>query len=148
MTARIAVRFPMFFANPRRLGMADEEPLAAVIASLATPSGALTVATTHLSFVPGWNRLQLRRLSRDLRGFPGPRLLCGDLKYDGCPGATLEGPARALDTAATFPSQSPEHQVDHVLTDDPTLTLRQCQAPLMPISGHRPLVVDVERRRD
>jgi endonuclease/exonuclease/phosphatase family metal-dependent hydrolase len=39
----------------------------------------LTVANTHLSFVPGWNRVQLRRLTRDLRGFPGPRVLMGDL---------------------------------------------------------------------
>jgi endonuclease/exonuclease/phosphatase family metal-dependent hydrolase len=66
---RIAVKFPMFFAGPRRLDIVDEEPRAAVIASLDTPLGALTVATTHLSFVPGWNRLQLRRLSRNLRAW-------------------------------------------------------------------------------
>ena len=34
----------------------NEEPRAAVIARLDTPVGPLTVANTHLSFVPGWNR--------------------------------------------------------------------------------------------
>ena len=56
-----------------------EEPRAAVVARLDTPLGPLTVANTHLSFVPGWNRVQLRRLVSDLRGFPGPRVLMGDL---------------------------------------------------------------------
>ena len=50
-----------------------------MVAQLDTPLGPLTVANTHLSFVPGWNRLQLRRLVRDLRGFAGPRVLMGDL---------------------------------------------------------------------
>ena len=31
-----------------------------MIAQLDTPLGPLTVANTHLSFVPGWNRVQLR----------------------------------------------------------------------------------------
>ena len=50
-----------------------------MVAQLDTPLGPLTVANTHLSFVPGWNRVQLRHLVRDLRGFPGPRVLMGDL---------------------------------------------------------------------
>ena len=43
------------------------------------PLGPLTIANTHLSFVPGWNRWQLRRLTCDLRGIPGPHILMGDL---------------------------------------------------------------------
>ena len=29
---------------------------------METPLGVMTIATTHLSFVPGWNGVQLRRL--------------------------------------------------------------------------------------
>ena len=70
---RIPVRFPMYLPGPRRVQVVHEEPRAAMVARLDTPLGPLTVANTHLSFVPGWNRVQLRRLVRDLRGFPGPR---------------------------------------------------------------------------
>src|ERR1700741_4735374 len=76
---RIPVRFPMYLPGPRRVQVVHEEPRAAMVARIDTPLGPLTVANTHLSFVPGWNRVQLRRLIRDLRGFPGPRVLMGDL---------------------------------------------------------------------
>ena len=84
------MRFPMYLPGPNRVIVVDDEPRAAVIARLHTPQGRLTVANTHLSFVPGWNRRQLRRLIHDRRG------------------------------SAT-------------------------EAELMPMSDHRPLVVDVER---
>ena len=61
----------MYLPGPNRVQVVNEEPRAAVIARLDTPLGPMTVANTHLSFVPGWNRRQLRHLSRDLRGFPG-----------------------------------------------------------------------------
>src|ERR1700716_2672689 len=76
---RIPVRFPMYLPGPNRVRMVHEEPRAAMVGRLDTPLGPMTVANTHLSFVPGWNRVQLRRLIRDLRGFPGPRVLMGDL---------------------------------------------------------------------
>ena len=76
---RIPVTFPMYLRGPNRVLMVHEEPRAAMVAQLDTPLGLMTVANTHLSFVPGWNRLQLRRLVRDLRGLPGPRVLMGDL---------------------------------------------------------------------
>ena len=77
--ARIPMRFPMYLPGQNKVIVVNEEPRAAVIARLQTPLGPITVANTHLSFVPGWNRRQLRRLVRDLGGLPGPRLLVGDL---------------------------------------------------------------------
>ncbi len=76
---RIPVKVPMYLRGPNRVIIVDEEPRAAVIGRIETPLGPLTIANTHLSFVPGWNRRQLRRLVRDLRGLPGPRILTGDL---------------------------------------------------------------------
>ena len=69
---RIPMKFPMYLRGPNRVQVVNEEPRAAVIARLETPVGPLTVANTHLSFVPGWNRRQMRLLMRDLRGVPWP----------------------------------------------------------------------------
>ncbi|HEY3996931.1 MAG TPA: endonuclease/exonuclease/phosphatase family protein [Mycobacterium sp.] len=141
---RIPMRFPMYLPGPNRVMVVNEEPRAAVIAQLHTPMGRLTVANTHLSFVPGWNRRQLRRLIHDLRGFPGPRLLTGDLNMTPDTAHRWSG-MRGLAAAATFPAQSPDRQLDHILTDDDHLRGGPTEADLMPISDHRPLVVDVER---
>jgi endonuclease/exonuclease/phosphatase family metal-dependent hydrolase len=138
------MRFPMYLPGPNRVMVVNEEPRAAVIAQLHTPVGGLTVANTHLSFVPGWNRRQLRRLINDLCGFPGPRLLIGDLNMT--PGAVRRWSGmRALAMAATFPAETPDRQLDHNLTDDDRLRSGATEAELMPISDHRPLVVDVDR---
>lgn len=141
---RIPVRFPMYLPGPNRVMIVDEEPRAAVIARLHTPMGGLTVANTHLSFVPGWNRRQLRRLIHDLRGFPGPRLLTGDLNMAPKTVARWSG-MLPLAIAETFPADAPNRQLDHVLTDDPRLRGEAVESCPMPISDHRPLVVDVHR---
>ncbi|BBX65848.1 endonuclease/exonuclease/phosphatase [Mycobacterium saskatchewanense] len=141
---RIPMRFPMYLPEPGRVMVVDEEPRAAVIAQLHTPKGGLTVANTHLSFVPGWNRRQLRRLVRDLRGFPGPRLLTGDLNMTPATVRRWSG-MRPLAVAKTFPADVPDRQLDHILTDDSRLRGAAVNAELMPISDHRPLAVDLER---
>ncbi|HEV7581301.1 MAG TPA: endonuclease/exonuclease/phosphatase family protein [Mycobacterium sp.] len=141
---QIPTRFPMYLPGPNRVMIVDEEPRAAVIARLHTPLGALTVANTHLSFVPGWNRRQLLRLVHDLRGFPGPRLLIGDLNLTPAAVRRWSG-MRPLAVADTFPAESPDRQLDHILTDDASLRCGATEAELMPISDHRPLVVDLGR---
>jgi endonuclease/exonuclease/phosphatase family metal-dependent hydrolase len=141
---RIPLRFPMYLPGPNRVMIVDEEPRAAVIVQLQTPLGELTVANTHLSFVPGWNRRQLRRLVHDLRGFPGPRLLTGDLNLTP-PAVRRWSGMRSLAVAATFPAGEPHRQLDHILTDDPELRGTAAKAELMPISDHRPLVVELDR---
>ncbi len=141
---RIPMRFPMYLPGPNRVMIVDEEPRAAVIARLETPLGELTVANTHLSFVPGWNRRQLRRLVRDLRGFPGPRLLVGDLNMTPVTARRWSG-MRPLASAPTFPADSPDRQLDHILTDDRRLSGAAVEAGMMPISDHRPLAVDLQR---
>lgn len=142
---RIPTKFPMYLPGPNRVQIVDEEPRAAVLARLDTDLGPLTVANTHLSFVPGWNRVQLRRLTRDLRGFPGPRVLMGDLNMTP-PAPQRWTRLRPLATAATFPIDEPQRQLDHILTDDSRLTATRAWTPTLPISDHRPLVVDVSRQ--
>jgi endonuclease/exonuclease/phosphatase family metal-dependent hydrolase len=141
---RIPVPFPMYLPAPRRMQVVREEPRAAMIARLDTPIGPMTVANTHLSFVPGWNRVQLRRLVRDLRGFPGPRVLLGDLNMTP-PTPDRWTRMRSLGATPTFPADAPRHQLDHILTDDRTLRVEKCSAPRLPVSDHRALVVDISR---
>ncbi|MGV9800821.1 endonuclease/exonuclease/phosphatase family protein [Mycobacterium sp. NPDC003449] len=141
---RIPFRFPMYLPGPRRIMMVDEEPRAAVVARIQTPLGAITFASTHLSFVPVWNRVQLRRLVHDMAGFPGPRVLAGDLNL--LPAAVRRWSGmQTLAGAATFPAAGPVRQLDHILTDDPGLYARTSDAVLMPISDHRALVAELAR---
>lgn len=140
---RIPVRFPMYLPGPNRIQIVDEEPRAAIVGRLDSPLGPLTVANTHLSFVPGWNRVQLRRLVRDLRGFPGPRVLVGDLNMSP-PTPRRWTRLQPLGEALTFPADAPERQLDHILTDA-DLLVERCIAPRLTISDHRALVVDISR---
>jgi endonuclease/exonuclease/phosphatase family metal-dependent hydrolase len=142
---RIPFRFPMYLPGPRRMLMLDEEPRAAVVARLDTDLGPLTVVNTHLSFVPGWNRVQLRRLVRDLRGCTGSLVLMGDLNIRPPTPQRWTG-LRPLATAPTFPIDQPDRQLDHILTDDAGLVAVACATPALSMSDHRPLVVDIAPR--
>ena len=141
---RIPFRFPVYLSAPRRVQIVDEEPRAAVIGVFDTPAGELSVVNTHLSFVPGWNRWQLRRLMRDVRALEGPHLLTGDLNM-GIDAARRWSGLRPLASAATFPAEAPSSQLDHVLTNDSHLSAVSWAAPYQPISDHRPLVVQLRR---
>ena len=135
-------RYPLYLPSARRVVLAREEPRAVVVAELATPAGPLTVANTHLSFLPGWSRHQLRGLRRDLQALPGPRVLLGNLNLTPGPVAALSR-MRSLGRAPTFPAHAPHRQLDHILTDAAELVSLAVYAPEQPISDHRPLIVDV-----
>src|SRR4051794_12416705 len=53
---------PLWSPQTHRPFVARDEPRVAVAAVLDGPSGHFTVCNTHLSFIPGWNSAQLRRL--------------------------------------------------------------------------------------
>jgi endonuclease/exonuclease/phosphatase family metal-dependent hydrolase len=77
--AAAPVSSPILNPATGRLMLLRDEPRVAIVAVLDVGGFALTVAATHLSFVPGWNVRQLRQLARSLRAFPGPCVLLGDL---------------------------------------------------------------------
>ena len=103
---RIRPRFPLYLREPRKVIVVHEEPRAAVVASIDTPAGPLAVACTHLSFVPGWGRWQLRRLRQGLDRVEGPVVIMGDLNMPGDVPARLTG-YRPLARRATFPAEEP-----------------------------------------
>lgn len=136
-------RYPVMLpTTPPRVVWIPDEPRAAVVAVLADPR--MTVAATHLSFVPGMNVLQLRRLRSALRELPGPRVLLGDLNLPGGLPARILG-WRPLATGPTFPAPTPRVQIDHALADRlPDHAEVAQQITRMPISDHRAVSVDVD----
>ena len=139
---RIPVRFPLWLSEPRKLIVVDEEPRSVVIAVLDTPLGPVTVANTHLSFVPGWNAVQLRRIARNLRVFGDPVVLMGDLNMPAPKPASITG-FRSLAAHPTFPLDTPDRQLDHILVRGFLGEPVADDAPLLPLSDHRALVVDL-----
>jgi endonuclease/exonuclease/phosphatase family metal-dependent hydrolase len=121
----------------------SEEPRVAVAAVLDSPDGQLTVAATHLSFVPGWNSHQLRRLVRSLTGTPEPLVLTGDLNMEPRQAARVSR-LRPLATGLTFPVVAPTRQLDHVLVRGRCRAAGPASAVAMPLSDHRALAVDVD----
>ena len=140
---RIRPRFPLWLAKPRKMIIVHEEPRAVVIGHLDTPAGLLVVANTHLSFVPGWGRLQLQRIRRDLDPLPDPVVIMGDLNMPAPVPARITG-YRALANHPTFPLHDADEQLDHILLRGDIGPVTDSDAPLLPLSDHRALWVDLE----
>jgi endonuclease/exonuclease/phosphatase family metal-dependent hydrolase len=144
------IRSPVYVPRPGGgLTLLRDEPRVVLAAVVETPDGPATVATTHLSFVPGWNVRQLRTAIRALRALPAPRVLLGDLNLPAGPARAFTG-WRPLARTATYPSPAPKAQLDHVLADPRGLEslgrVVQVRAPHAAVSDHRPLVVHLDRQ--
>lgn len=132
---------PMHFARGRKT-MVKDEPRVAVAAVVETPHGPMTVATTHLTFIPWWNRRQLSKLRRSLVDCAQPLLLTGDLNMG--PGrAERISRMRSVVDAATFPAHDPRHQLDHVLVEGRLPGPVEGRAHRLPLSDHLALTVDL-----
>jgi endonuclease/exonuclease/phosphatase family metal-dependent hydrolase len=123
-----------------------DEPRVAVAAVLdrRPGKGPMTVATCHLSFVPGVNVAQLRAACRWLRMLPGPRVLIGDLNLPGALPARVSRWSQ-LARVRTYPSWRPRVQWDHALGDgiEPAAATR-VQAVGLALSDHLALLVELE----
>ena len=132
LPARVPVLFP-----GRRFAVVEDEPRVAVVAGL---EGGVSVVSTHLSFIPWWNRVQLRALVRQLPE-QGPLVLMGDLNLppDVAARATR---LRPLASGLTFPAHAPAEQIDHVLGRGVTATSKGTVHRLE-LSDHCALAVEV-----
>lgn len=138
----IGPHFPVPLPRSRGGVLVGEEPRSAVVAQLSTPAGPLTVANTHLSFLPGWNVAQLRRVARRLRGKPGASVIMGDLNLPGDVPARVTG-FRSLVSAKTFPAGKPALQLDHILLHGDFGEVTRTEAIQLPLSDHRALLVEL-----
>ncbi|HWL35111.1 MAG TPA: endonuclease/exonuclease/phosphatase family protein [Frankiaceae bacterium] len=137
------VGLPMPMPGSRRWRWVPDEPRVAVCARVAAPFGDVTVAATHLSFIPAWNAWQLRYVVSALRRLPGPYLLMGDLNLPGPLPRVFAG-WECLARGATFPAPSPHVQLDHVLASPGLdLDVRGCDIRELALSDHRAVVVEV-----
>jgi endonuclease/exonuclease/phosphatase family metal-dependent hydrolase len=128
-------RVPVVFPG-RRFAVVQDEPRVAVVARL---EGGLAVACTHLSFVPWWNRLQLKALVRRLPR-SGRLVLMGDLNLPPDVAVRATG-LRPLAVGPTYPAHAPVQQLDHVLARGVSAT-SPGQVRRLPLSDHCALVVE------
>ncbi|MEE6272586.1 endonuclease/exonuclease/phosphatase family protein [Georgenia sp. MJ206] len=135
---------PVVFPGQRRPKLVRDEPRVAVAAVIEAPRGPMTVVSTHLTFIPGWGPIQLRRLTRRLRGMPRPAVLMGDLNLVGSRPAQVTG-WRPLAEGLTFPVAEPDRQLDHILGHGRVRPTSDSVSIDTGLSDHRALTVDVEQ---
>ena len=140
-------RLPLIVPTPERrptIISVPDEPRVGIVAVLTGPAGPFTVATAHLSFVPGINVRQLRDFARRTAHLPRPFFLIGDFNLPG------RWPARitkfdSLARGGTYPSFSPRIQFDHVLADGLSPSVRShARTMALEISDHCAVAVDLE----
>jgi len=136
------VRSPVYVPGRRGVIFLADEPRVALVADVDAPAGRLIVATTHLSFVPGWNLVQLRKVTRDLACRRDPCVLLGDLNMPGPVPRWATG-WRSLARVATFPADRPALQIDHVLATGDVPEVAGVAARRLGLSDHRAVVVDL-----
>jgi len=136
------LRSPVLAPGTTQVMWLEDEPRAALAAVLETDAGLRTVATTHLSFVPGWNVRQLRRVCAALDGLPGPRILLGDLNLPGAVPRLTSG-WQPLARGATYPTGRPRVQIDHALGSGALPPVRAVTVLSLPVSDHCALAVDL-----
>ena len=136
----LSVPTPVWFTGRRRPQIVHDEPRAAAVARLDAPGGPVTVVSTHLSFLVGWNVLQLHRLVRALA--PEQRLVvAGDLNMPPH-SARRASRLRSLAAGPTFPADGPVRQLDHVLGRG-EVAGKDARVWDLPLSDHRALSVQL-----
>lgn len=142
--AAAKVKAPVAVPGGRgRMMLLPDEPRVSLAAEVEGPFGPLTVVTTHLSFVPGWNLVQLRRLARDVSGRTPAAVLLGDLNLP-APLPAWVSRWKPLVSARTFPAGRPSMQIDHILGHGVEGRVRAAGARRLPLSDHLALFVDLD----
>ena len=141
------VRSPVWIPGPGGgLMMLKDEPRVLIAAVIDAPTGPMTVANTHLSFIDWWNGRQLRQLMADVADDTGPVVLMGDLNMGPERAGRITGMRPAVQLA-TFPADAPTQQLDHVLLRG-GVRGSNGEAVRLPVSDHRALGVDLVRAPD
>jgi endonuclease/exonuclease/phosphatase family metal-dependent hydrolase len=121
-----------------------DEPRVALIAEL---ENGYTIATTHLSFVPGVNVFQLNKLSSYLKKLPGFALLTGDLNLPANLPSKLSG-FKSLISQATYPSWKPKIQFDYIMLRKSEIksvsSIKPIKSTATGISDHTPIGVEIQ----
>ena len=113
-----------------------DEPRVALIAEL---ENGLTIATTHLSFVPFVNVFQLNRLIIALKKLSGVPVLVGDLNLPANIPSKLSG-FKSVISQSTYPSWKPKIQFDYIMVANKQEVQASPLSTIKPdISDHVPI---------
>jgi len=117
-----------------------DEPRVAIVAEL---ENGLTIATTHLSFVPFVNVFQLNRLISSLKKLPGLPVIVGDLNLP----ANIPSKVsrfKSLISQSTYPSWKPKIQFDYIMVANKQNVQAKPISTIKPsISDHVPIGVEL-----
>jgi endonuclease/exonuclease/phosphatase family metal-dependent hydrolase len=117
-----------------------DEPRVALAAQL---ENGWTVINTHLSFVPGMNLIQLRKLKNWADTFGDKVLLMGDFNLPNAIPA-IGSKWQSLYAQNTYPSWKPKIQFDYILSKGVALKdVIQAPTTSSGISDHLPLTIEV-----
>ena len=109
---------PLLVAGEKRprLIYVSDEPRSALVAEL---ENGISVTTTHLSFVPGKNFLQLKKISRWVEQLPGLHIMTGDFNLPWGLGPKIAG-WNDLVEGPTYPSWKPSIEFDYIMSKELT----------------------------
>jgi endonuclease/exonuclease/phosphatase family metal-dependent hydrolase len=117
-----------------------DEPRVALIAEL---ENGLTIATTHLSFVPFVNVFQLNRLIIALKKLSGVPVLVGDLNLPANIPSKLSS-FKSVISQSTYPSWKPKIQFDYIMVANNQEVQATPFSTIKPdISDHVPIGVEL-----
>ena len=126
--------------NGARFIYVKDEPRVALIAEL---ENGLTIATTHLSFVPFVNVFQLNRLIIALKKLSGVPVLVGDLNLPANIPSKLSG-FKSVISQSTYPSWKPKIQFDYIMVANNQEVQATPLSTIKPdISDHVPIGVEL-----
>ena len=121
-----------------------DEPRVALIAEL---ENGYTIATTHLSFVPGVNVFQLNKLTSYLKKLPGFALLTGDLNLPANLPSKFSG-FKSIISQATYPSWKPKIQFDYIMLRKGEIksvsSIKPIKSTATGISDHTTIGVEIQ----
>ena len=126
--------------KPKAIYIKDE-PRLAIAAQL---ENGWTVINTHLSFVPGMNLFQLKKLKKWADTFGEKVLLMGDFNLPGSIPA-MGSKWQSLILQNTYPSWLPKVQFDYILSKGIALKdVIQVPTTKSTISDHLPLTIEID----
>ena len=145
---RSLIGMPLLIPNENKSGpkfiYVQDEPRVALTAEL---ENGITITTTHLSFAPGVNIYQLKKLSNFLNTIPGKHILSGDLNLPAdLPSklSSLTGGWSSQVNQSTYPSWKPKIQFDYLLAKSDSEFSAKPLPPLKPIiSDHIPIGAEI-----
>jgi len=131
---------PLLVAGEKRPNLiyVSDEPRSALVAEL---ENGVSVTTTHLSFVPIKNAMQLRKISKWVEQLPGLHIMTGDFNLPWGLGPKISG-WHDLAVGPTYPSWKPSIEFDYIMSKE--LTPKDVKAQIHEhygISDHRAISV-------